>query len=244
MFIIDAHNHIGDRKGRKGQCVEEIIQQMDRSNIDQAVVFSYVPYPNNDYIAEAVKKFPNRLIGYAIVDHTQEKPEKELERSVCKLGLKGLKLDTPTHGFSIDDFSITGPTFEVANMYHLPVICYCGDNNFVHPYKFAEAAKRYPNINFIMAHAGILFMTSHAIEVCVEHKNCFIEISNINACVINDAKKAGVLDRVIFGTDTPFNYFDAMKGCVESPLSDDYEKEMVYSGNFKRILNQIKVPNK
>ena len=240
-MIIDAHNHIGNRRGRKGQSAEEIIEKMDASGIDQAVVFSYVPYPNNDYIAEAVRKYPDRLIGFAVLDHTKKHPEAELERAICELGLKGLKLDTPTHGFSIDDFRVTGPTFEIANKYHLPVICYCGDNNFVHPYKFAEAAKRYPNINFIMAHAEILFMTSHAIEVCAENKNCYIEISNINACVINDAKNKGVLDHVLFGTDTPFNYFNVMKSCVESALNDEHEKAMVYSENFKRIMAEIQV---
>ncbi|WP_278840210.1 amidohydrolase family protein [Holdemania filiformis] len=241
MKIIDAHNHIGDRRGRKGQTAEEIIAKMDASAIDQAVVFSYVPYPNNDYISEAVKKYPDRLIGFAILDHTQEHPEKELERSVLELGLKGLKLDTPTHGFSIDDFTVTGRTFEIADRYHLPVICYCGDNNYVHPYKFAEAAKRYPNANFIMAHAGILFMTSHAIEVCAENPNCYIEISNINACVINDAKNKGVLSQVLFGTDTPFNYFDVMKSCVECALTDEKEKALIYHQNFERIMSQIQI---
>ena len=226
MKIIDAHNHIGDRRGRKGQTAEEIIAKMDASAIDQAVVFSYVPYPNNDYISEAVKKYPDRLIGFAILDHTQEHPEKELERSVLELGLKGLKLDTPTHGFSIDDFA---------------VICYCGDNNYVHPYKFVEAAKRYPNANFIMAHAGILFMTSHAIEVCAENSNCYIEISNINACVINDAKNKGVLSQVLFGTDTPFNYFDVMKSCVECALTDEKEKALIYHQNFERIMSQTQI---
>jgi len=242
MFIIDAHNHIGFRTGRKGQTAEEIIAKMDENQIDQAVVFSYVQYPNNDYVSEAVKKYPDRLIGYAVVDHRQPNPEKELERAILELGLRGLKLDTPTRGFSLDDFSITGKTFEVANKYHLPVICYCGDNNWVHPYKFGEAAKAYPNAKFIMAHSGILFMTSHAIEMCQEHPNCYIEISNINACVINDAKNKGVLDRVLFGTDTPFNYFGVMKACVENALSDDSEKEMVYSGNYKRIQADIKIP--
>ena len=241
MRIIDAHNHIGDRRGRKGQKAEEIIAQMDQSGIDKAVVFSYVQYPNNDYIANSVSKYPDRLIGFAVLDHSLPHPEMELKRAVTKLGLKGLKLDTPTRGFSIDDFSITGPTFEVANKYHLPVICYCGDNNYVHPYKFAEAAKKYPNVKFIMAHAGILFMTSHAIEVCSENDNCYIEISNINACVINDAKNKGVLDKVLFGTDTPFNYFDAMKACVEVALNDEKEKEMVYSGNFLKMMEDVKI---
>ena len=42
MYIIDAHNHIGDRRGRKGQSAEEIIAKMDEAGIDQAVVFPYV----------------------------------------------------------------------------------------------------------------------------------------------------------------------------------------------------------
>jgi predicted TIM-barrel fold metal-dependent hydrolase len=244
MKIIDAHNHIGARRGRKGQSAEEIVAKMDQSGIDQAVVFPYVQYPNNDYISESAKKYPDRLIGFAVLDHTLPHPEKELEHAVLKLGLRGLKLDTPTRGFSIDDFRVTGATFEVADRYHLPVICYCGDNNYVHPYKFAEAAKRYPNANFIMAHAGILFMTGHALEVCAENKNCYIEISNINACVINDAKNKGVLEQVLFGTDTPFNYFDVMKCCVETALQEEAEKALVYSKNFERIMSQISLPGK
>ena len=242
MYIIDAHNHIGSRKGRKGQTAEEIIAKMDASGINQAVVFPYVQYPNNDYIIESIRKYPDRLIGFAVLDHRNPDQDKEFERLVLEGGIRGLKLDTPTRGFSLDDFSVTGKTFEVANKYHLPVICYCGDNMYVHPYKFAEAAKQYPNANFLMAHAGVFFMTSHAIEVCTENKNCYIEISNINACVINDAKNKGVLGQVLFGTDTPFNYFDAMKACVEVALDDEAEKEMVYSGNFKRMFSQIEIP--
>lgn len=242
MKIIDAHNHIGYRKGRTPQQPDDLIKLMDESGIDQAVVFPYVPWPYNDFVAEAVKKYPDRLIGFACVHHGLPNAAEEFERCVLELGLKGLKLDTPTHGFSLDDFGTTGKTFEIANKYHLPIICYCGDNNYVHPYKFAEAAKQYPNAKFIMAHAGILFMTSHAIEVCKENPNCFIEISNINAKVINDAKNAGVLEQVLFGTDTPYNYFDVMKQCVESALETDEEKELVYSKNFERILADIRIP--
>ena len=81
----------------------------------------------------------------------------------------------------------------------------------------------------------------HVIEVCAENPNCFIEISNINACVINDAKNKGVLGQVLFGTDTPFNYFNVMKSCVECALTDDAEKELVYHKNFERILSQIQI---
>jgi len=241
MYIIDAHNHIGSRRGRKGQSAEEMIEKMDKSGIDKAVVFPYVQYPNNDYIVESVKKYPDRLIGFAVLDHNQPDQDKVLEKLVLGGYIKGVKLDTPTRGFSIDDFHVVGKTFEVCNKYHLPVICYCGDNIWVHPYKFAECAKRYPNVNFIMAHAGVFFMTGHAIEVCAEYPNLYIEISNINAKVINDAKDKGVLHKVLFGTDMPFNYFEVMIACVEAALQDEEEKRMVYSQNMQGILNQIRV---
>ena len=93
-MIIDIHTHIfppsvkekredffgensfrllySDRKS-KIITAEEIIDAMDENGIDKSVVFGF-PWKeeknyrmNNDYVIEAVKRFPDRLIGFACV---------------------------------------------------------------------------------------------------------------------------------------------------------------------------------
>ena len=245
-MIIDAHNHIGTRLGRKGQTAEEIVTNMDKAGIDKAVVFSYPKYPDNDYIGESIKKFPDRLIGWAVLDHRapHPEPENEFKRAIFELGITGLKMDTPTHGFSINDLSLVGPTLEICNEYHLPVLCYCADNNFVHPYKFAELAKQYPNVNFIMAHFGILMLTSHCIEVACEYENLYIEISNANAMALTDAINKGAVHKLLFGTDAPYSYFEATKATVDCSVFTEEHRALVRSGNMQRILDQITLPKK
>jgi predicted TIM-barrel fold metal-dependent hydrolase len=48
---------------------------------------------DNEYVAKSVKKYPNMLIGFALVDPQRgREAAEELKRCVTKLGIKGLKL--------------------------------------------------------------------------------------------------------------------------------------------------------
>jgi predicted TIM-barrel fold metal-dependent hydrolase len=65
--IIDSHTHV-DRFGWYDP-PETIIRLMDEAGIDQSIIMTYVDAPDVDgsieYIAESVRKYPGRLIGYA-----------------------------------------------------------------------------------------------------------------------------------------------------------------------------------
>ena len=65
-MIFDAHNHIGHRKGLDFP-VEQLIERMDAAGIDKAVVFSFPEDIDNDYVADSVRRFPDRLIGFGLV---------------------------------------------------------------------------------------------------------------------------------------------------------------------------------
>jgi predicted TIM-barrel fold metal-dependent hydrolase len=50
---------------------ESLIAQMDWANIDRSVVFPFVEVIDshyNDWMADAVAKYPDRLIGFAAVN--------------------------------------------------------------------------------------------------------------------------------------------------------------------------------
>jgi len=113
--IIDSHCHawsywpyepvIPDPESR-GK-IEQLIAQMDLWGVDRATVVSaqikYNP-SNNDYIADAVKRYPDRLYQYADVDsvwsdtyHTAG-AAKRMEKAIERFTLKGF-----THYLANDD---------------------------------------------------------------------------------------------------------------------------------------------
>ena len=50
---IDAHNHIGKKKGISVS-VDDFIKNMDEAGIDKAVVFSFSEQIDNEYVIESV----------------------------------------------------------------------------------------------------------------------------------------------------------------------------------------------
>ena len=53
----------------------------------------------NEYVADYVKQYPGRAVGFACVDpHDADAPE-ELERAITELGMRGLKMSPVYAGF-------------------------------------------------------------------------------------------------------------------------------------------------
>ena len=58
----------------------------------------------NDFLAEAIKKHPTRLAGFAVLPvASPERAAEELERSVRQLGFKGTLINGHTRGRYLDD---------------------------------------------------------------------------------------------------------------------------------------------
>jgi Amidohydrolase/Pyridine nucleotide-disulphide oxidoreductase len=77
---------------------------MDRANVDRPVVFPFVEVIDshyNDWMAETVAKYPDRLIGFAAVNPWHAGAADEARRAVSEKGLRGLKLH-PYVGMRVD----------------------------------------------------------------------------------------------------------------------------------------------
>jgi predicted TIM-barrel fold metal-dependent hydrolase len=81
----------------------------------------------NDYLAEQIRRQPNRFYGTASLSfHDPEEAAKELERCVTKLGFKGVmvngysQIDSPDNLLYLDDDSLT-PFWEAVTALDIPV---------------------------------------------------------------------------------------------------------------------------
>lgn len=237
-MVVDVHNHIGVRVGKQ-QTVEELVKSMNRAGVDKAVAFPFVENPDNNYIAEAVKKFPDKIIGFGCVNPWVPTAIEELERSVTELGLKGLKLHPLLHGYAIDNHSLVDPIFEACEKLNIPIIAHGAESLFTMPHAFEEMARTFPNVKLIMAHAGFMYSTDQGIRAAKRNKNLYLDMTATTAWDVTHAVEEVGPERVLMGSDTPFMYHEVEMKKVEMAISDPQVRKMVMGENALRLLDML-----
>ena len=128
MKVIDAHAHLGEFGGWANVSItaEQMIADMDAFNIVKTVVFM-IP---NDIVREAVKRYPDRLIGFVWVNpYDGEKAIDEVKRAVNEWGFQGIKLHPLIHAFIPSD-EVVLPIMELARDFKIPVLFHSGHPPF------------------------------------------------------------------------------------------------------------------
>jgi len=241
-MIIDSHTHV-DRFGWYDP-PETIIHLMGEAGIDQSIIMTYVDAPDVkgsiEYIAEAIQKYPDQLIGYARMNPRRGEEAQQLFRKAMEeYDFKGLKLHPagnrchPARQETID-------LIRVAARYTAPVLFHCGDEEFTLPLQIAEAAKACPEATIILGHCGGYFHTEDAVRVAERYPNIILETSAMPyPRLVKEAVERIGAARVLYASDGP--------GCdptIEvhkvklAGLSVD-DEEAVFHRNIKRILDNV-----
>lgn len=190
-MIIDFHTHIFpphvcrdrqkwlDRDAWFGQLysdpkaqissADDLIISMDESGVDRAVTFGFgwsdggLCREANDYVMDAVSRFPDRLSGFVSVNPCEvAEMQKEVERCVAQ-GLVGIgELMPDGQCFSFDEMTVVAPLAEVAREYHLPIMTHASEPvGHVYPGKgerplhtITRFAEQFPDVVLVCAHWG------------------------------------------------------------------------------------------
>jgi predicted TIM-barrel fold metal-dependent hydrolase len=212
LKVIDTHAHLGEC------CVfglisteEELIRRMDENGVDATIV---QPYPGakesrktHDQIVELCAKYPGRFFGLASMsphgDHDAYR--REIERCVKDLGFVGVKLHTIGHG--VNPLSEDGDmVFATAHELGIPAMVHTGPGvPFALPALCIPAARKYPGLNIILAHAGFAVYSAEAQVAASVCGNLYLETS---WCIGEDIRwmiNTIGADRVMMGADLPSN---------------------------------------
>jgi len=243
-LIIDAHTHLSrvfdPMFGFKYE-VEQLLQAMDKHNIDKAVTFPLPGVPDlrdaNDYVSSCVQRYPSRLVGFACVNpYLGDQAEAELERCFGKLGLKGLKLHPLAHAFQ-PNAKIVHPLIEKAKKYRVPVIFHTGNEFFALPSLVGDLAESFPEVTIIIAHMGIMNYVSEALIAAKKNENILLETSNILLPVyIEMAVETVGAERVVFGSDTPASHMAVELKKLEVAGLKESEIKLILGENMRKIL--------
>ena len=151
---------------------EDLIRAMDEDGVDRSVSMGIgwtdpgLAREANDYIIEAARKYPGRIIGFCSVNPAWgDAAAREAERC-AKAGLLGIgELHADTQRFDLGDADTMRPLLEVANEYGLVITAHTSEpvghlyqgKGRVTPgvtMRFIENARAYPNVKIICAHWG------------------------------------------------------------------------------------------
>jgi predicted TIM-barrel fold metal-dependent hydrolase len=245
-MIIDSHAHV-DLVEAWGWMdpPESMLELMDEAEVDQAIIMTYRDAIGPDdpatlYIQDAVKKYPERFIGYVRINPTAPGAIEALDQAIGDYKMKGLKL----HPVSYVGFPYREPTLRLmrrAAQYDAPVLFHTGDEALALPEQVAEAARLVPEAKVIMAHLGGYYHHEAVLEIADTLPNVLVDTSaSPYPWMIKRAVDAFGVERVLYASDGP--------GCppilevekVRLSGLTPAEQELVFAGNIQSVLDGVR----
>jgi len=233
--------------------VAETVKEMDKAGIVLGVIqgrdieTTYHWKLTNDHIAEVVKKFPNRFIGFAGVDPNKGmNAVREVERAVKILGLKGVSLDPWLHWKPAND-KIYYPIYAKCVELDIPVILTTGPAAHVpnsvmehaSPATIDEVAKDFPELVIIASH-GCYPYVFEMIATAYRHENVYFDICAYElfpgAEFYIKAVNTIIPTKMLFASAHPLTNFNDTLERHKQFLYTEEARANVYHKNAERIL--------
>jgi uncharacterized protein len=209
-MILDFHTHV-DHAELYGwfDPPEKLLPLLDAAGIERAAIMTYVDHPGSspgavDLIADAVSRYPDRLIGFVRLNpNFRDAALAGLERAVLELGFRGVKLH-PTTTLAHPAGEATVELMERCAELGVPVLFHCGDDPYTTPQAIEAAAARVPRCAVVMGHMGGYFHVDDAIAAAERQPNLTLETSAM-PYPGKIAEAVGRLgpERVLLGSDGP-----------------------------------------
>jgi len=240
--VIDTHVHLGTSKFSGVRATEEdILGAMERHGVAASLV---MPQPTLEdvtsvhrRIAEMSRKHPGKIYGMVHLDPwTDEQTYRdEVRQCVEADGFAAIKLHPMGHNVSPLS-PLCEKVYELAREYRIPVIVHTGlGTPFALPSLVIDPARRYPDVTFVLAHAGFAIYTDEAVVAAKTCENLVLEPSWCPTYAVRKMVDAVGADRVVMGSDHISNLPVELVKYGSIGLSDA-QMESIFWHNPKRIF--------
>jgi predicted TIM-barrel fold metal-dependent hydrolase len=236
MLFDDCHGHLGGRhcSYHLPDCnLEGTVNEMRRLGDRRACVFSFTGVTSderfgNDIVADAVRRHPDRFIGFTLLNPHRGRDEmwRELERC-ARLGLRGVKLIPYYQGYPED-----GPLLEVAAQWAHQRKQIVLNHNWGPPAHLERLLAAYPDACFINGHTSLAYA-----DLMERYPNLYIcSCPLIGPRDCEDIVEKIGPDRLLFGSDLQDLPIAWGLGPVLFARLTVEQKRMILGGNLRRIL--------
>jgi len=241
LTFYDVHGHLGEYNAHyhvPKSNIKNVVADTKYYGLTKICVFSFAGIYSdeiygNDIVASAVEGYPDRFIGFTLLNPHRGKAAMlhELKRGVS-MGLRGIKLIPTYQGYPIED-----PLIDVACKWandHRQIII---NHNWGSAEQMERLVSSYPNACFVTAHTTIEYA-----EVMNKYSNlyvCSVPLLEPRAC----EKVIEVIgaDRLLFGTDLLDLPIGWSLGPILFARISTQEKEKILKGNLKNILSNYNI---
>ena len=222
-MIIDTHVHIGRMIGFNLK-EKDVLYSMEKDGID----FSLVSNIECAEFGRSGKKIPgifqnsqnktlrktlafarenlNKIGVLAWVKLFSEKPDEEFE-NLIKYNrdiICGLKFH-PFHSLTAPDDDKAEPYYELAQKYNLAVVSHTGGCEQARSIHLYNAAKKHPNINFVMVHMDLGTDNKEALNLLDKLPNLYGDTSWVPLKTTLEAVAKYGSQKTLFGSDNPID---------------------------------------
>lgn len=246
---------------------DRLVTEMNEAGIDKTVLlivdFGYA-YPDQfnhleDVYAihrDILARHPGRFIVFAGIDPRRGRSGHELlERALTEWGFGGLKLYPPC-GYSPDSRELD-PLYEICAFHRVPVLSHIGPTSptlsfkYTRPEYIEDAAFRFPNVNFILGHAGVVWRDEAAL-LALHRPNVYLDLSGFQSewrqgrldAILDEHKRRGLLRKLLFGTDWPIHrigggqarWVEAFRDCARRGVIGSDELDWLFFRNAVEAL--------
>ena len=204
------------------------IVELDRQRVARVALISSVP-GDEDSVAVAVAKYPDRFVGFFMLNAAAPDAADRAARAFGELGLRCACLFPALHRYRLDDERVA-KIFEIAAARRGAIFAHCGylsvgarvklglptmlDLRLGDPLALAATAVRFPTVPVIVPHFGAGFF-QEALMAADACPSLHLDTSSSNSWVkyvpgmtLTEAFRRALSvvgpDRLVFGTDSSF----------------------------------------
>ncbi|RMD93847.1 MAG: amidohydrolase [Calditrichaeota bacterium] len=220
-----------------------------------------------EFLAAAIQNYPERLIGYAMINPLAPEARDLTRYCLTILNMKGILMFPAMHHFYANDEKIY-PVLEEAAVAFAPVFIHFGflkipiyqklglddniDLQYSLPSYLLETAKEFPEVNFIIPHFGCGYF-EEALEVARQCKNVYFDTSSSNSWIqlpltLKEVFRICLQElgarRLLFGTDSSYfprgwrqDIFQQQWQILDELKVPLAERKLIFADNLNRLLN-------
>lgn len=243
-----------DALKRAGNDPKFFIEMLNDARVEKACIVAVVSpdvigsdWSMNDFVSDYCSGYPDRLIPFGSIHPRLTKtPEKELDKLLEKLDVRGIKIHPCHQQFYPNGYrTTTGPRslkkiYSLAEQRRVPIMIHTGTsmfpnsrNVFGDPIYIDDVAVDFPELKIIMAHGGRPIWMETAFFLVRRHKNVYLDISGIPPARILDyfPRLEMIADKTMFGSDWPDPAVPGIKENVDMflklPLSAEAKSKIL-----------------
>jgi len=235
---------------------EELIAEMDKTGIDISVILNIgwttheLCVETNDYIIDAVSRYPKRLVGFGAVQPQSTKAAvAEIERC-AGAGLRGIgEIRPDLQLFDFADETVMTPFVEALQQHNLILLTHASEpvghsypgKGGITPDVLYPFITSYPDLTIVCAHwGGGLPFYSLMPEVKEAMKNVYFDTAASPFLYSPDVYSQGIrlagADKILFGSDYPLLPPRRLLEEIKALDMNRETKDLMLSCNALRLL--------